>query len=102
MLDFAKIVPIYPSTPAAFDDPFFSTPGTRVEDSVRPLAKTIIANERSIVPDIPQKKDVNELVKTAVESVLFGNRPMRGGAHRGRQTKANDLLAHPPAESPAP
>jgi putative chitobiose transport system substrate-binding protein len=100
MLDFAKIVPIYPSTPAAYDDPFFSTSGTKVEDSVRPLAKTIIANERSIVPDVPQKKDVNELVRTAVESVLFGTADA-ATALAEAQTKANDLLAHPPA-SPAP
>jgi putative chitobiose transport system substrate-binding protein len=101
MLDFAKIVPIYPSTPAAYDDPFFSTPGSAVEDSVRPLAKTIIANERSIVPDIPQAKDVNELVKTAVESVLFGTADALT-ALTDAQTKANDLLAHPPAASPSP
>ena len=39
MLDFAKIVPIYPSTPAAFDDPFFSEEPELIEDSARPLAR---------------------------------------------------------------
>ena len=72
MLDFAKIVPIYPSTPAAYDDPFFSETPALIEDSARPLAKTIIQNEKNILPVIPHKKDVNDIVRQAVESALFG------------------------------
>ena len=72
MLDFAKIVPIYPSTPAAFDDPFFSEQPDLIEDSARPLAKEIIENQENILPVIPEKKAVNDIVRQAVESALFG------------------------------
>jgi ABC-type glycerol-3-phosphate transport system substrate-binding protein len=73
MLDFAKIVPIYPSTPAAFDDPFFSEEPELIEDSARPLAREIIENQRNIMPPIPEAADVNDIVRQAVESVLFGD-----------------------------
>jgi putative chitobiose transport system substrate-binding protein len=71
MLDFAKIVPIYPSTPAAYDDPFFSEQPALIEDSARPLAKTIIQNEKNILQAVPHKKDVNDIVRQAVEAALF-------------------------------
>jgi putative chitobiose transport system substrate-binding protein len=75
MLDFAKIVPIYPSTPAAYDDPFFSEQPELIEDSARPLAREIIENEQNILPTIPNKKDVNDIVRQAVESALFNDVP---------------------------
>jgi ABC-type glycerol-3-phosphate transport system substrate-binding protein len=75
MLDFAKIVPIYPSTPAAFDDPFFSEEPELIEDSARPLAREIIENQRNIMPPIPEKADVNDIVRQAVESALFADVP---------------------------
>ncbi len=73
MTDFSKQVAIYPSTPASYDDPFFSSAPTAVEDSARPLAKDIVATYADIVPTIPNKADVNAIVLDAVESALFNN-----------------------------
>ena len=71
MTDFSKQVPIYPSTPASYDDPFFASAPSAVEDSARPLAKDIIATYADIVPTIPNKADVNAIVLDAIESALF-------------------------------
>ncbi len=71
MLEFSKLVAIYPSTPGSYDDPFFSAEPELIEDSARPLAKDIVSTYADIVPSIPNKKDVNEIVKKAVESALF-------------------------------
>jgi putative chitobiose transport system substrate-binding protein len=73
MVEFAKKVAIFPSSPKAFEDPFFSSPGTAIEDSARPLAKDIIATYADIVPTIPKKADVNQLVLKAVQDALFNN-----------------------------
>jgi putative chitobiose transport system substrate-binding protein len=73
MVQFAQQVPIYPSSPAAFADPFFSSAPAAIEDSARPLAKDIIATYADIVPTIPKKADVNQIVLKAVESALFNN-----------------------------
>jgi ABC-type glycerol-3-phosphate transport system substrate-binding protein len=73
MVEFSKVVPIYPSSAAAFDDPFFSSAPTKIEDSARPIAKDIIAKYADIVPTIPKKADVNEIVRQAIESALFNN-----------------------------
>jgi len=75
MVAFSKIVSIYPSSPKAFEDPFFSTPSGLIEDSARPLAGSIIATYADIVPTIPKKADVNDLVLKAIESALFNNVP---------------------------
>ena len=72
MVDFSKQVAVYPSSPSAYDDPFFSSTPSAVEDSARPLAKDIIATYADIVPTIPNKADVNEIVRKAVESALVG------------------------------
>ena len=71
MVDFSKQVAIYPSSPSAYDDPFFSTPATAIEDSGRNVAKDIVATYADIVPTVPKKADVNQLVLKAVESALF-------------------------------
>src|SRR4029079_14867169 len=71
MLDFAKIVPVYPSTPAAYDDPFFSETTELIEDSARPLAKALIEKQKTILKPVPHKKDVNDIVRRAVEAALF-------------------------------
>ncbi len=71
MVEFAKQVAVYPSSPSAYDDPFFSTPATAVEDSARGLAKDTIATYQDIVPTVPNKADVNDIVLKAVESALF-------------------------------
>jgi multiple sugar transport system substrate-binding protein len=71
MVQFAKQVSIYPSSPSAFDDPFFTETPATIEDSARPLAKDTIATYKDIVPTIPKKKDVNEIVLKAIQSALF-------------------------------
>jgi ABC-type glycerol-3-phosphate transport system substrate-binding protein len=74
-LEFSKIVGIYPSTPASYDDPFFSGSPVAIEESVRPIAKEIISKQADIMPEIPKPADVNEIVRKAVESALFNNVP---------------------------
>ena len=63
MLEFAKIVPIYPSTPASYDDPFFSggpgrDRGQRQAD--RQGHRLHASRHRADDPD--SKADVNEIV----------------------------------------
>ncbi len=71
MVQFSKQVAVYPSSPSAYDDPFFSAVPSTIEDSARPLAKGIIATYADIVPTIPKKKDVNDIVFKAIQSALF-------------------------------
>ena len=73
MLDFAKIVAIYPSTPASYDDPFFSAAPVAIEDSAKPYAKDAVSKLADIVPFVPNKADVNEVVLQAVQQALFNN-----------------------------
>lgn len=73
MLEFSKIVAIYPSTPASYDDPFFAAAPVAIEDSAKPIAKDIVSKLSDIVPTVPKKADVNEIVKRAIESALFNN-----------------------------
>ena len=73
MVQFAKQVSIYPSSPKAFEDPFFSSASTAIEDSARPLAGEIVKTYADIVPTIPKKADVNDLVLKAIESALFSD-----------------------------
>jgi putative chitobiose transport system substrate-binding protein len=75
MVQFAQRVAVYPSSPKAFEDPFFSSTSGLIEDSARPLAKDIIATYADIVPTIPKKADVNQIVLKAVESALFNKIP---------------------------
>jgi putative chitobiose transport system substrate-binding protein len=75
MVQFAQQVSIYPSSPKAFEDPFFSSAPAAIEDSARPLAKDIIATYADIVPTIPKKADVNQIVLKAVQSALFDKVP---------------------------
>jgi ABC-type glycerol-3-phosphate transport system substrate-binding protein len=74
-VEFSKAVAVYPSTIAAFDDPFFTEEPELIEDSARPLAKDIISKMENILPTIPKKADVNAIVAKAVESALFNNVP---------------------------
>ena len=71
MLEFSKIVAIYPSTPASYDDPFFSATPVAIEDSAKPYAKDAVSKLADILPTVPHKADVNELVLQAVQSALF-------------------------------
>ena len=91
MLDFAKLVPVYPSTPAAYDDPFFATQPDLIEDSARPLAKDLISKQQNILKPVPHKKDVNDIVRQAVESALF-DKVSAQEALSDAVAKANALL----------
>jgi putative chitobiose transport system substrate-binding protein len=71
MLEFAKIVSVYPSTPSSYDDPFFATAPIAIEDSAKPIAKDTIATYADIVPTIPHKADVNDIVLGALQQALF-------------------------------
>ena len=71
MLEFSKIVSIYPSTPSSYDDPFFSAAPVAIEDSAKPIAKDTIATYADIVPTVPHKGDVNEIVLGAIQQALF-------------------------------
>jgi len=74
MLEFAKQVPVYPSTPSSYDDPFFTTPSAAIEDSAKPIAKDTIATYKDIVPTIPHQKDVNQIVLDAIQQALFNDK----------------------------
>ena len=73
MLEFSKIVAIYPSTPASYDDPFFSAAPVAIEDSAKPYAKDAVSKLADIVPTVPHKADVNEIVLQAIQQALFNN-----------------------------
>jgi putative chitobiose transport system substrate-binding protein len=73
MLEFSKIVSIYPSTPASYDDPFFAAAPVAIEDSAKPIARDVVSKLADIVPTVPKKADVNEIVRKAVESAIFNN-----------------------------
>jgi putative chitobiose transport system substrate-binding protein len=91
MTEFAKLVPVYPSSPAAYDDPFFSAKPVAIEDSAKPAAKDYISKLADIVPTIPHKADVNQIVLDAVQQALFnGVDPQQ--ALSDAATKANALL----------
>jgi putative chitobiose transport system substrate-binding protein len=75
MLEFAKLVPVYPSTPASYDDPFFAAAPVAIEDSAKPIAKDIVATLADIVPTVENKAEVNEIVLQAVQEALFNNKP---------------------------
>ncbi len=75
MLEFAKIVPVYPSTPASYDDPFFAAAPVAIEDSAKPIAKDIVSKLADIVPTVENKADVNEIVLQAIQAALFDNKP---------------------------
>lgn len=72
-LELAKLAAVYPSTPASYDDPFFAVAPTAIEDSARPVAKEMVSKLADIVPTIPHKADVNEIVLQAIQQALFNN-----------------------------
>jgi len=72
MLEFAKIVSIYPSTPASYEDAFFTQKPVAIEDQIRPIAESIISQQKNILPEIPNQAEVNEVMRQAVEAALFG------------------------------
>jgi ABC-type glycerol-3-phosphate transport system substrate-binding protein len=91
MLEFSKVVAIYPSTPASYDDPFFSAPSVAIEDAAKPIAKSIVSQYADIVPTIPKKADVNAIVLDAVQQALFNGVPAQQ-ALSDAVAKANELI----------
>ncbi len=92
MLEFSKVVAIYPSTPKSYDDPFFSAKPIAVEDSAKPIAKDVVSKYADIVPTIPNKADVNEAVLQAVQSALFNNVASQTALTEAA-TKCTELIA---------
>lgn len=91
MLEFSKIVAIYPSTPASYDDPFFSAAPVAIEDSAKPYAKDAVSKLADILPTVPHKAEVNDIVLQAVQQALFnGVDPQK--ALSDAVTQANALL----------
>ncbi|HSL75432.1 MAG TPA: extracellular solute-binding protein [Candidatus Limnocylindrales bacterium] len=72
LTELSKQSAVYPSSPKAFEDPYFSASSPLIEDSARGSAKDAISKYADIVPTIPAKADVNAIVLTAVEKALFG------------------------------
>jgi putative chitobiose transport system substrate-binding protein len=91
MVEFAKQVAVYPSSAAAYDDPFFSSTPELIEDSARPIAKDIVSKYADIVPTVPNKADVNAIVLDAIESALFADVAAQQ-ALTDAVAKANKLL----------
>ena len=91
MVQFSKQVAVYPSSGVAYDDPYFTTPPTTIEDSARPLAKGIVSTYADIVPTVEKKADVNQIVLTAVQSALFNNVPAKDALDKA-VTESNKLL----------
>jgi ABC-type glycerol-3-phosphate transport system substrate-binding protein len=91
MSEFSKIVAIYPSTPASYDDPFFSEEPVAIEDSAKPYARDAVSKLSDIVPFVPNKADVNEIVLQAVQQALFNNVPAQQ-ALSDAVAQANALL----------
>jgi len=73
MVAFSKLVSVYPSSPSAYDDPFFSAPSAAIEDSAKPAAKDYISKLADIVPAVPNKADVNAIVLKHIQDALFNN-----------------------------
>jgi putative chitobiose transport system substrate-binding protein len=91
MLEFSKIVSIYPSTPDSYTDLFFSAAPVAIEDSAKPFAMDAISKYADIVPTIPHKADVNAIVLKHVQDALFNNVPAQQ-AFTDAVTEANKLL----------
>jgi ABC-type glycerol-3-phosphate transport system substrate-binding protein len=91
MVEFAKQVAVYPSSAAAYEDPFFSSTPELIEDSARPIAKDIVSKYADIVPTVPKKADVNAIVLDAIESALFADATAQQ-ALTDAVAKANKLL----------
>jgi putative chitobiose transport system substrate-binding protein len=73
MVAFSKLVAVYPSSPSAYDDPFFSQPSLAIEDSAKPAAKDYISKLADIVPAVPHKADVNAIVLKHIQDALFNH-----------------------------
>jgi putative chitobiose transport system substrate-binding protein len=90
-IELSKSAAVYPSMPAAFDDPFFSQPSVAIEDSVKPTAKQAVSQLADILPSIPKSTDVNAIVLQAIQSALFNGVPAQK-ALSDAVAKANALI----------
>jgi ABC-type glycerol-3-phosphate transport system substrate-binding protein len=91
MIEFSKKVAVYPGTPSSFDDPFFTQPSAAIEDSAKPLAKDTISKYADILPTIPNKAKVNDVVLKHIQQALFnGVDPQK--ALDAAVTEANALI----------
>ena len=84
MVEFAKQVAVYPSSDAAYDDPFFSETPEAIEDSARPVARETISKYADIVPTVPKKADVNEIVQQDDRGGPVRGQARAAGPQRGR------------------
>ena len=76
MVEFSKQVAVYPVVREGVRRSVLRLRIPRlIEDSARPLAEGIISTYADIVPTIPKKADVNQIVLKAVEKALFGEVP---------------------------
>lgn len=73
-LALAKLAAVYPSTPASYDDPFFAAEPVAIEDSAKPRAKDAVSQLADIVPTVPEKLAVNEIVLQEIQQALFNNK----------------------------
>jgi len=90
-LELAKLAAVYPSTPASYDDPFFAAAPVAIEDSAKPRAKDAVAALADIVPTVPSKAEVNEIVLQEIQKALFeGKDPQQ--ALTDAVTAANELI----------
>ena len=92
MVEFAKIVSVYPSSPSAFDDPFFSAKPVAIEDQAKPAAKEFISKLADIVPTVPEKGEVNAIVLRHIQDALF-NHVDAQTALTDAVTEANALIS---------
>lgn len=70
-LELSKRAAVYPSTPASYDDPFFSAAPVAIEDSAKPRAKEAVSQLADIVPSVPEKLAVNEIILQEIQKALF-------------------------------
>ena len=91
LTELAKQSAVYPSSPKAFEDPYFSAESPLIEDSARGSAGETIAKYADIVPTIPNKGDVNAIVLAGVEKALFGGIPAQQALTEA-VAEANKLL----------
>ena len=92
MVEFSKQVAVYPSSPSAYDDPFFSTPADGHRGQ-RPAARRRTSSRptRTSSRPSPKKADVNDIVLKAIESALFNKVAAAGGPDKA-VADANKLI----------
>jgi ABC-type glycerol-3-phosphate transport system substrate-binding protein len=91
MVEFSKLVSVYPSSPSAYEDPFFSAAPVAIEDQAKPAAKEFISKLADIVPTIPEKGEVNAIVLRHIQDALFNNVDAQT-ALTAAVTEANELI----------